>query len=118
MLTRAPARVPSQAAIADAPVPGSKGRVALLQGCAEPVPRPEYRQAAVRLLNRAGYDVLLAPGGVFFGALVPPMCLDGEGRAHARRNVGNSPPLIHKGGPDEAVGTPPDSSDMSTTSHV
>src|SRR3546814_19694011 len=32
MLTLAPARVPSQAAIADAPVPGSKGRVALLQG--------------------------------------------------------------------------------------
>src|SRR3546814_15242692 len=53
MLTLAPARVPSQAAIADAPVPGSKGRVALLPGCAEPVLRPEYRQAAGRLVHPA-----------------------------------------------------------------
>ena len=33
----------------------------LQQGCAEPVLRPEFRAAAVRLLTRAGYDVHFAP---------------------------------------------------------
>src|SRR3546814_2703629 len=105
MLTLAPTRVPPQARIADAPVPGSKGRVALLQGCAEPVLRPEYRQAAVRLLNRAGYDVLFAPGEVCCGALVHHMGREGEGRDNARRNVDAWQRLIDEGGLDAILVT-------------
>jgi glycolate oxidase iron-sulfur subunit len=71
----------------DAPVANPKGRVALLGGCAEPVLRPEFRAAAVRLLNRAGYDVIFAAGEACCGALVHHMGRDAEALAGARRNV-------------------------------
>ncbi|MBB5716364.1 glycolate oxidase subunit GlcF [Sphingomonas aerophila] len=71
----------------DAPVPNAKGRVALLGGCAEPVLRPEFRAAAVRLLNRAGYDVIFAAGEACCGALIHHMGRDADALADARRNV-------------------------------
>src|SRR3546814_1740198 len=71
-----------------------------VQTCALPI-CPEYRQAAVRLLNRAGYDVLFAPGEVCCGALVHHMGREGEGRDNARRNVDAWQRLIDKGGLDE-----------------
>jgi glycolate oxidase iron-sulfur subunit len=66
---------------------GSTGRVALLQGCAEPVLRPEIRNAAIRLLTRAGKAVVLAPGEVCCGALVHHMGRKEAGLDAARRNV-------------------------------
>ncbi len=58
-----------------------KGRIALLQGCAEPVLRPEFRAATVRLLNRAGYDVVFAPGEACCGAAGPPSRFRGSQRS-------------------------------------
>jgi glycolate oxidase iron-sulfur subunit len=69
------------------PTTGARQRIALLQGCAEPVLRPEFRAAAIRLLDRAGYDVVLAPGEQCCGALVHHMGREEAGLAAARRNV-------------------------------
>ena len=87
MLAMAPKQVPSPVAAANATVPGAKGRVALLQGCAEPVLKPEYRAAAIRLLNRAGYDVVFAAGEGCCGALVHHMGREADGLDAARCNV-------------------------------
>jgi len=48
-----------------------RGRVALLQGCAQSVLAPSINEAAPRLLTRKGYGVGLAGGGCC-GSLVPP----------------------------------------------
>ena len=64
-----------------------RGRVALLQGCAEPVLKPEYRVAATRLLARAGFEVVSAKGEGCCGALVHHMGRKAEGLDFARANV-------------------------------
>jgi glycolate oxidase iron-sulfur subunit len=87
MLAMAPKRVPASVPATNASVPGARGRVALLQGCAEPVLKPEYRAAAIRLLNRAGFDVVFAPGEGCCGALVHHMGREADGLDAARRNV-------------------------------
>ncbi len=87
MLALAPRRLPPKAGSEPSSVPRARGRVALLQGCAEPVLRPEFRAAAIRLLNRAGYDVLFAGGEQCCGALVHHMGREEDGLAAARRNV-------------------------------
>ena len=87
MLALAPARAAPRPSNAPAAATHPRGRVALLQGCAEPVLRPEIREATVRLLNRAGYDVVFAPGEGCCGALVHHMGRDAASLAAARRNV-------------------------------
>jgi glycolate oxidase iron-sulfur subunit len=87
MLDLAPASVPAPASTQDSPVPGSRGRIVMLQGCAEPVLQPQIREAAVRLLNRAGYEVAFAAGEGCCGALVHHLGREAEGLAAARRNV-------------------------------
>src|SRR5690606_34966735 len=53
MLALAPRAMPRRRELADAtPSRGTRGRVALLRGCVEPVLRPEIREAAVRVLER------------------------------------------------------------------
>jgi len=87
MLDLAPRRVPALAAMQSTRMPAAKGRVALLQGCAEPVLRPEFRAATVRLLNRCGHDVIFAAGEGCCGALVHHMGREADAHAAARRNV-------------------------------
>jgi glycolate oxidase iron-sulfur subunit len=87
MLALTPARPAPAAPLQASPASGMKGRVVLLQGCAEPVLRPEIRAATIRLLNRAGYDVEFAGGEGCCGALVHHMGREGEALAAARRNV-------------------------------
>jgi glycolate oxidase iron-sulfur subunit len=94
-----PAAIPAQAAAA----PHSKGRVALLQGCAEPVLRPEIRQATIRVLNRAGFDVIFSPGEVCCGALVHHMGKEAASLDAARRNVDSWSHEIQTGGLDAIV---------------
>ena len=103
MLRLAPTAIPPIPAREDAPVARAKGRVALMGGCAEPVLRPEYRAAAVRLLNRAGYDVLFADGEGCCGALVHHMGRESEALAAARRNVDAWTRLIEEGGLDAII---------------
>lgn len=86
MLALIPEKIP-----ASVPTPnhdtGQRGTVALLAGCAEPVLRPEFRQAAIRVLDRAGFDVVSAPGEGCCGALVHHMGREHEAMAAARHNV-------------------------------
>jgi glycolate oxidase iron-sulfur subunit len=87
MLALAPERsaaIPPQTPAAPA---APRGRVALLQGCAEPVLKPEYRAAAVRLLTRAGYAVVTATGEGCCGALVHHMGRKAEALGFARANI-------------------------------
>lgn len=65
----------------------SRGRVILLQGCAEPVLKPEIRAATMRVLARAGYEVVLASGEGCCGALVHHMGQRQAALAAARRNI-------------------------------
>jgi glycolate oxidase iron-sulfur subunit len=64
-----------------------RGRVLLMQGCAESVVRPEIRAATVRLLNRLGYDVVFARDESCCGALVHHMGREREAHSFVRRNV-------------------------------
>jgi len=87
MLKLAPAQSTDNATW-DTPRPAEKvGRVALLQGCAEPVLKPEIRAATIRLLGRMGYQSVLAPGEGCCGALVHHMGKEERALADARRNV-------------------------------
>ncbi len=105
MLALAPATIPPKPRTDDVLAAGAKGCVALLQGCAEPVLRPEFRAAAVRLLGRAGYDVLFAPGEGCCGALVHHMGREAAALAAARRNVDAWTRLIEEGGLDAILVT-------------
>ncbi|MDO7833482.1 glycolate oxidase subunit GlcF [Sphingobium sp. HBC34] len=87
MLELAPDDVRSPAAAQSTRIAQARGRVALLQGCAEPVLRPAFREAAVRLLNRCGHDVIFAPDEGCCGALVHHMGRENDAHDAARRNV-------------------------------
>jgi glycolate oxidase iron-sulfur subunit len=66
MVDLAPARVPARSPFdkpgtfeADGP---RRARVAILSGCAQPVLRPGFNEAAIRLLNRHGVEVVQPKG--------------------------------------------------------
>jgi glycolate oxidase iron-sulfur subunit len=87
MLALAPARIPASFAPRPEYVAAPVKRVALLQGCAEPVLRPEIRAATLRLLARTGAEVVLAKGEGCCGALVHHLGREQESLAAARRNI-------------------------------
>jgi glycolate oxidase iron-sulfur subunit len=87
MLDLAPARAGRPSAVRNPTPVAPKGRVALLQGCAEPVLKPQIREAAQRLLQRAGYEVVLAEGEACCGSLEHHMGRKDAGLAAARRNI-------------------------------
>jgi glycolate oxidase iron-sulfur subunit len=66
---------------------GKRRRVALLTGCAQAVLAPEINAATIRLLNRAGVDVLLPKGEACCGALTHHMGLEDRALAQARVNI-------------------------------
>jgi len=79
-LAAPPSKQPSNAA-------QSKARVAILQGCAEPVLKPDIRAATVRLLNRVGCDVIFVQGEICCGALVHHMGREEASLEAARHNI-------------------------------
>jgi glycolate oxidase iron-sulfur subunit len=91
MLELAPARVPGRSPFARPgvwPAQGERrGRVAILSGCAQPVLNPNFNEAAIRLLNRHGVEVVLPKGEGCCGALVHHMGLDREAHAFAKHNI-------------------------------
>ncbi|KZM51621.1 glycolate oxidase subunit GlcF [Labrenzia sp. OB1] len=92
MLELAPARSPGRGehegpGVFAAETPASKGRVALLGGCAQPVLNPGINDATIRLLTRAGYEIVLPEGEVCCGALVHHMGKEEAALENARRNV-------------------------------
>ncbi|HMN88279.1 MAG TPA: glycolate oxidase subunit GlcF [Bauldia sp.] len=91
MLRLAPARLPPRTP-ADRPgvfkaVGPRKGRVAMLRGCAQSVLDPGINDAAIRLLNRNGIEVVQAKGEACCGALVHHMGRAEASHDAAKRNV-------------------------------
>ncbi len=93
MLALAPKAIPS-AAIGPAPAifaPGGPGgprrRMALLTGCAQSVLAPEINAAAVRLLNRAGIEVVVPKGEGCCGSLAHHMGAEERALAQARADI-------------------------------
>ncbi|MGA0532368.1 glycolate oxidase subunit GlcF [Hansschlegelia sp. KR7-227] len=80
-----------------------RARVALLQGCAQPVLEPSINEATVRLLTRHGVEVVQARGEGCCGALVHHMGREDQSHAQARRNVDAWTREIEEGGLDAIV---------------
>jgi glycolate oxidase iron-sulfur subunit len=90
MLRLAPARLPAQAT--DQPrvfaAQGRRtGRVAILDGCANPVLGPAINAAAIRLLTRHGIEVVIAAGESCCGAIIHHMGRDETALRQVRNNV-------------------------------
>jgi glycolate dehydrogenase iron-sulfur subunit len=64
-----------------------RGRVALLSGCINPVLAPSTDEAAIRLLNRHGVDVVVAAGEACCGSLPHHIGREAEALAFARNNI-------------------------------
>ena len=64
-----------------------RGRVALLQGCAQQVLAPRINQAAINLLTRHGIEVVLVRDEQCCGALTHHLGQDGDALARARANI-------------------------------
>jgi glycolate oxidase iron-sulfur subunit len=64
-----------------------RGRVALLQGCAQQVLAPRINQAAINLLTRHGVEVVLVKDEQCCGALTHQLGRDDDALARARANI-------------------------------
>jgi glycolate oxidase iron-sulfur subunit len=64
-----------------------RGRVALLSGCIGPVLAPATNEAAIRLLNRSGIEVVVAAGEACCGSLAHHMGREQQALAQARNNI-------------------------------
>jgi glycolate oxidase iron-sulfur subunit len=90
MLRLAPIRAPrgQEPATGIHPAQGRRrGRVAVLSGCANPILTPATNQAAVRVLNRHGIEVVMPAGEGCCGALVHHMGREHSALAFARNNI-------------------------------
>jgi glycolate oxidase iron-sulfur subunit len=81
-----PARGPAGGSVFR-PAGPKRGRVALLQGCAQQVLAPRINQAAIRLLTRHGIEVVLVKDEQCCGALTHHLGRDGDALARARGNI-------------------------------
>ncbi|MBV9138118.1 MAG: glycolate oxidase subunit GlcF [Hyphomicrobiales bacterium] len=107
MLDLAPAALPAKARSGRPrifPASGArKARVALLEGCVQPVLTPSINEAAIRLLNRLGVEVVLAAGEGCCGALVHHMGRKASSHAFAAHNIEVWHEEIETGGLDAIV---------------
>jgi glycolate oxidase iron-sulfur subunit len=90
MLSLSPSRMPAPAAETGKVYPAQgprRGRVALLAGCINPVLSPSTHEAAIRLLNRAGIEVVVAAGEGCCGSLSHHMGREAEALAFARADI-------------------------------
>ena len=89
MIELAPSRFPSREAPESPPMIASpaKGKVVILEGCAQPVLKPSINVAARRMLARHGIEVISPKGEGCCGALVHHMGREDEALRFARANV-------------------------------
>jgi len=64
-----------------------RARVALLSGCIGPVMAPSTNEAAIRMLNRHGVEVVVAKGEACCGSLVHHMGREDQALRQARNNI-------------------------------
>ena len=77
-----------------------RGRVAVLQGCAQQVLAPRINQAAIRLLTRHGIEVVLVADEQCCGALTHHLGRDEAALDHARANIAAWNKEAERGGLD------------------
>ncbi|WP_315771244.1 MULTISPECIES: glycolate oxidase subunit GlcF [unclassified Bradyrhizobium] len=82
-----------------------RGRVALLQGCAQAALAPRINQAAISVLTRHGIEVVLVRDEQCCGALTHHMGQDADALARARANVGVWAAEAKRGGLDAILVT-------------
>jgi glycolate oxidase iron-sulfur subunit len=90
MLTLAPRGLPPRGAAGGSVFPAQgmrRGRVALLQGCAQQVLAPRINQAAINLLTRHGVEVVLVKDEQCCGALTHHLGRAADALARARANI-------------------------------
>jgi glycolate oxidase iron-sulfur subunit len=90
MLALAPAGLPTAQNLAGTihkPAGETKGRVALLAGCAQQALAPAINTATIALLNRLGIEVVIPKSAGCCGALVHHMGRHGEALDAARNNI-------------------------------
>jgi glycolate oxidase iron-sulfur subunit len=91
MIDLSPGRLPARSHLdrggVHAALGQRRGRVVLLQGCAQSVLQPSINEAAVRLLTRRGVEVVFAKGEGCCGALVHHMGREHESHAQAKRTI-------------------------------
>jgi glycolate oxidase iron-sulfur subunit len=90
MLALAPRGLPPPGPVGGSVFPSigpRRGRVALLQGCAQQVLAPRINQAAISLLTRHGIEVVLVKDEQCCGALTHHLGRDGDALAGARANI-------------------------------
>lgn len=104
MLRLTPSRMPAPPAERTGKVHAAagkrKGRVALLSGCINPVLAPATNEAAIRILNRHGIEVVIAKGEACCGSLVHHMGREEQALAQARNNIDAWTAELEKGGLD------------------
>jgi glycolate oxidase iron-sulfur subunit len=108
MLALAPRGLPPPGPAAGSVFPAlgpRRGRVALLQGCAQQVLAPRINQAAIRLLTRHGVEVVLVSDEQCCGALTHHLGRDGDALARARANITAWLDEAERGGLDAVVVT-------------
>ena len=91
MLVLAPARIAKRSAVDTPQVIPAEGprrkRVALLNGCAQPVLAPQINEATIRLLARHGVEVVVARGAGCCGALTHHMGREKDAHRSAKANI-------------------------------
>ena len=90
MLALAPRSLPAPGPAGGSVFPAlgtRRGRVALLQGCAQQVLAPRINQAAINLLTRHGIEVVLVKDEQCCGALTHHLGRDDDALARARANI-------------------------------
>ncbi|MEX0346289.1 MAG: glycolate oxidase subunit GlcF [Rhizobiaceae bacterium] len=80
-----------------------KARVAILNGCAQPVLDPGINEATISLLTRLGVEVMVAEDEGCCGALVHHMGKEEQALDQARNNVDTWTRLIDHGGLDAII---------------
>src|SRR5438552_8695699 len=90
MLALAPGGLPAPGPAGGSVFPAlgeRRGRVALLQGCAQQVLAPRINQAAINVLTRHGIEVVLVKDEQCCGALTHHLGHDDDALARARANI-------------------------------
>jgi glycolate oxidase iron-sulfur subunit len=107
MLTMAPRRMPPKSDVdrpqVFAPLGPRRKRVALFNGCAQQVLKPEINEATVRVLSRHGCEVYVPEGQGCCGAIVHHMGRDADSKAAARANLAAWRRLEERGPLDAVV---------------
>jgi glycolate oxidase iron-sulfur subunit len=108
MLALAPRALPASGPAGGSVFPAlgpRRGRVALLQGCAQQVLAPRINQAAISLLTRHGIEVVLVRDEQCCGALTHHLGRDGDALGRARANITAWLGEAERGGLDAIVVT-------------